>query len=135
MNDFAQFLKKLRLESGLSQNALARRTGVDPSYINRLERGLRQPPSSGVIHDIAKALELDEYSTDQLLLSAGYAPTMDTNPQPVSHPGLQLLNDFLTDENVLPEHRGLIERDLDLVEQHIRLIRDQLETRGSSGSS
>lgn len=129
MNDFAKLLQKLRLEAGLSQNALARKTGVDPSYINRVERGLRQPPSLGVIHDIAEALELDTFSTNQLLLSAGYAPVKTMSSQTASHPGLQLLSDFLSDEDVSPEHRDLVERDLDLIEQHIRLIRKQREKR------
>ena len=131
MNDFAELLRRLRLEADLSQNALAKKTGVDPSYINRIERGERQPPSVGVIHDIARALELDEFSTNQLLLSAGYAPIIATNPQPATHPGLQLLNDFLSDEGISPEDRDFIERDIDLLEQHIRLIRKRRPSRAS----
>lgn len=131
MNDFAELLRKLRLEAGLSQNALAKKTGVDPSYINRIERGERQPPSVGVIHDIARALELDSFSVDQLLLGAGYAPATAANPQRVIHPRLQLLGDFLSDENILPEDRDLIERDIDLLEEHIHLIRKRRRYKAS----
>ena len=123
MNGFAELLQRLRLKAGLSQNALAKKAGVDPSYINRIERSERQPPSLGVIHDIARALELDEFSTNQLLLSAGYAPATTANPQLVTHPRLQLLGDFLSDDSISPEDRDLIERDLDLLGEHIRLIR------------
>ena len=129
--DFGDLLQRLRLKTGLSQNALAKKARVDPSYVNRIERGERQPPSLSVIHDIARALELDEFGTNQLLLSAGYAPITATNPQPATHPGLQLLSDFLSDEGILPEDRDLIERDLDLLEQHIRLIRKRRPNRAS----
>ena len=129
MNDFAQLLRKLRLEAGLSQNALAKKTKVDPSYINRIERGERQPPSVDVIRDIARVLDLDEFVTNQLLLSAGYAPVTTISPQTVTHPGLTRLNEFLSDTNIPPEDRDLLERDLDLLDQHIQLLRKRQRNR------
>lgn len=125
MNDFAELLKRLRIDAGLSQSSLAQKAGVDPSYINRIEKGQRQPPSQSIIRELATALELDSFNTGQLLLSAGYAASTPKEPQFDFHPGLHLVNDFLGDEDVLPEHKDLIERDLDLIEQHIRLIRKQ----------
>ena len=129
--DFGDLLQRLRLKAGLSQNALAKKARIDPSYVNRIERSERQPPSLSVIHNIARALELDEFGTNQLLLSAGYAPITATNLQPATHPGLQLLNDFLSDEGISPEDRDFIERDIDLLEQHIRLIRKRRPSRAS----
>ena len=134
MGHFADLLRKLRTEAALSQNALAKKVGIDPSYINRIEKGERQPPSVSVIHDIARALDLDEFGANQLLLSAGYAPATAFNSQPATHPGLHLLSDFLSDESVRSEDRDLIERDLDLLEQHIRLIRKRRPNKTNEGT-
>ncbi len=40
---FGKRLRELRTEHGLSQDDLARRTGVHPTAIGRLERGGREP--------------------------------------------------------------------------------------------
>jgi transcriptional regulator with XRE-family HTH domain len=128
MRDFAGLLRKLRTEANLSQNALARKARVDPSYIHRIEKGERQPPSVSVIRDIAKALQLNESGTNQLLLSAGYAPVTAITSGPATHPGLQLVSDFLGDESVPPEERDLVERELELLEQRIRLVRKRRQS-------
>lgn len=41
--NFADLLKKLRAEKGLTQNQLAKAIGVGQSAIGNLEAGLRQP--------------------------------------------------------------------------------------------
>jgi transcriptional regulator with XRE-family HTH domain len=40
---FGQRLRALRAERGISQDDLADRTGIHPTAIGRLERGLREP--------------------------------------------------------------------------------------------
>ncbi|MBL8279764.1 MAG: helix-turn-helix transcriptional regulator [Pelomonas sp.] len=40
---FGETAKAARLKAGLSQEALALETGIERSYISRLERGLSQP--------------------------------------------------------------------------------------------
>jgi transcriptional regulator with XRE-family HTH domain len=40
---FGEMLRKLRVERGFSQAALADECGLDRTYISLLERGLRQP--------------------------------------------------------------------------------------------
>lgn len=51
-------LREIReLERGLTQEELARRVGVDPSYITHLERGTRQP-SAATYKAICKALRI-----------------------------------------------------------------------------
>jgi transcriptional regulator with XRE-family HTH domain len=42
--NFVKNLKATRLAKGLSQEALARKTGLSVSYVSFLERGLRSPP-------------------------------------------------------------------------------------------
>jgi transcriptional regulator with XRE-family HTH domain len=74
---FGAAVHALRLASGLSLNQLARRAGVDPAYIHRIEsRATERPPlpRRAVVLSIAGALELDRRRTDELLTQAGYAP-------------------------------------------------------------
>jgi transcriptional regulator with XRE-family HTH domain len=40
---FAWAVRKLRTEKGLTQSALARRVGLDPSQVSRLEKGKGNP--------------------------------------------------------------------------------------------
>jgi transcriptional regulator with XRE-family HTH domain len=81
---FGAAVHHLRLEAGLSLNQLARRAGVDPAYIHRIEAIARSGstsspkrpplPRRAVVLSIAAALGLDHRGTDELLAQAGYAP-------------------------------------------------------------
>ena len=74
---FGQAVHELRVQVGLSLNQLARRAGVDPAYIHRIEsRATDRPPvpRRPVVLAIAAALGLDRRATDELLVHAGYAP-------------------------------------------------------------
>ncbi len=71
---FAQALAEAREAKGLSQNALARALGMDASHLNRIERGLRNPPSREKVLAIAEVLELTPEEQTRLLVSAGFAP-------------------------------------------------------------
>jgi transcriptional regulator with XRE-family HTH domain len=74
---FAARVRALRLAAGLSLNELARRAGVDPAYIHRIEAS-RAPratlPRRGVVLAIAAALRSDARQTDALLALAGHTP-------------------------------------------------------------
>lgn len=84
---FAAKLRWWRVQRGLSQNQLAHRAGIDPAYINRLERnGTQRPngttlvapsPRFDVVTNIAQALGLDEAERDRFLYAAGLAPEVD----------------------------------------------------------
>jgi len=52
-----QNLKEIRLSKGLSQGKIAKKLGVDPSYISQIERGLGNM-SLKKIERLAKALEV-----------------------------------------------------------------------------
>lgn len=52
---FGKRLRQLRLERGLTQEKLADKSGLDMSYIGRIERG-EQNSSLGVIGALAKGL-------------------------------------------------------------------------------
>src|SRR5258708_36568719 len=75
---FGATVRALRLHAGISLNELARRAGVDPAYIHRIEsRGARRPPlpRRPVVVAIAAALGSDTRQTDQLLALAGHTPS------------------------------------------------------------
>src|SRR5262245_60923850 len=71
---FGSLLARYRTRRGWSCNELARRVGVDPSYVSRLERGDRYPARREIVEQLAAALGLDTGERDRLLLVAGYAP-------------------------------------------------------------
>lgn len=53
-----QRVKQLRLQKGLSQEALAERCGLDRTYVSGIERGVRNPTLE-VLHIIASGLNID----------------------------------------------------------------------------
>ena len=59
-----QNLKEIRLSKGLSQGKIAKKLGVDPSYISQIERGLGNM-SLKKIERLAKALEV---TIEQLII-------------------------------------------------------------------
>ncbi len=74
---FGASVRALRQQAGLSLNELARRAGVDPAYIHRIEgRGAQRPPlpRRAVVVAIAAALGSGPHQTDQLLALAGHTP-------------------------------------------------------------
>jgi transcriptional regulator with XRE-family HTH domain len=54
----ARNLRRLRVDIGLSQEALAADAGVDRTYVGRVERSLENP-SVAVLERLAKALGCD----------------------------------------------------------------------------
>ncbi|APK29330.1 TPA: helix-turn-helix transcriptional regulator [Escherichia coli] len=55
---FGAHLKKLRLQSGLSQEAFADKCGLDRTYVSGIERGVRNPTLE-VISVLGKGLDMD----------------------------------------------------------------------------
>jgi len=54
---FAQALRQLRQEKGLSQEELADRAGLHRTYISQIERGIKSP-SLRSLERIARALDV-----------------------------------------------------------------------------
>lgn len=74
---FGATVRALRQQAGISLNELARRAGVDPAYIHRIEaRGAQRPPlpRRPVVLAIAAAFGSSPRQADQLLALAGHAP-------------------------------------------------------------
>lgn len=55
---FGQNVRKQRTDKGLSQEALADKADLDPTYISGIERGVRNPSLLSIVR-IAKALGID----------------------------------------------------------------------------
>ena len=74
---FGTLLRSLRVRMGLSQNHLARMAGVDPAYVNRLERAPASStslPSRKVVLALADSLEAGPVDVERLLVAAGLCP-------------------------------------------------------------
>ena len=74
---FGTLLRSLRVRMGLSQNHLARMAGVDPAYVNRLERAPASStslPSRKVVLALADSLEAGPVDLERLLVAAGLCP-------------------------------------------------------------
>ncbi len=76
---FAKALKKSRTKARMTCYALARDSGVDPTYLGKLERGKKVRPSRFLILRIGQALldnsgEISLEDVDRLLKAAGYGP-------------------------------------------------------------
>jgi transcriptional regulator with XRE-family HTH domain len=74
---FGERLRAFRERAGLSQNRLARRAGIDPAYVNRLERSTvedSRSPTRRVVLALAAALSLGPADRDRLLVAAGLCP-------------------------------------------------------------
>ncbi len=54
--EFGELLRQYREEAGLSQNALARAAGIDPTSLNRAERGKQGPPRKATLIKLVRAL-------------------------------------------------------------------------------
>ena len=76
---FAEILKRLRTKAGKSRYQLWKFSGVDQSYIAKLEKGEKLNPSRstvillcmGLLHDCN---QIDLCEVEELLLAADYAP-------------------------------------------------------------
>jgi len=74
---FGAELRAMREARRFSQAELARRAGVDHSFISRLESGSRKP-SRKMVALLAEALELERALRQRLFVAAGYYPPTET---------------------------------------------------------
>lgn len=103
---FGDILRAWREAAGLSQSALAKRVGVDASYVNRIESGQRGVERRDVVLGFAQALGLGPVETDRLLLAAGFLPEALHQLGP-NDPTLTLVANVLTNPQLSPEERQL----------------------------
>ena len=71
---FGQRLAFYRNTLGMKQAILARRVGLSPSHLSRIEGDKRRPPAVEYIITASKELRLPFTHTTELLQMAGYSP-------------------------------------------------------------
>lgn len=69
-------LKKFRLETGMSQRELAKRSGLTQSYISHLENHL-ELPSFPALENIAASLDMCPYSLINLCVHCNMVTTCE----------------------------------------------------------
>lgn len=70
-NAFGDLLKEFRVERGLTKARLAHESGLDNSYINRVERGVYNPPKISTIMRLSSALGLTYEEKARFIIASG----------------------------------------------------------------
>jgi transcriptional regulator with XRE-family HTH domain len=91
---FGQRIAAIRLHRGLSQGAVSRRTGIDPSYLSRLETG-RVQPTVGTAMKIGGALRATSGRCLLDLLDKGDALPAGITPESYTTRQIRLLRRFM----------------------------------------
>jgi transcriptional regulator with XRE-family HTH domain len=112
-DSFGQVLRTLRERAGLSQSALARRAGLDPSFVNRLESGQRGADRA-VAEALIDGLGLAPADADRLLAAGGHLPALFARLG-LHDPTLQLVAQVLADERLSPEERAAFRQVVELI--------------------
>jgi transcriptional regulator with XRE-family HTH domain len=68
---FGQRIKRLRLESGMTQREVAAKLKIDYTYLSKLENGRGEAPGEATIRGLAELLKADP---EELLALAGKLP-------------------------------------------------------------
>jgi transcriptional regulator with XRE-family HTH domain len=116
---FAERLQAARQRVGISQNQLARQVGIDPSYLNRIERGERAAPAREVVEALAEALALSDAEADDLLVSAGHLIRALARLGPLD-PTIRLVAEALGDPQVSTADRAALRECLALIVPRFR---------------
>jgi transcriptional regulator with XRE-family HTH domain len=72
---YGELLRAYR-EPRMKQRPLARAVGLNPTLLNRSEKGTRQPADADEVLAVADALGLSADERDRLLAAAGYWPAV-----------------------------------------------------------
>jgi non-specific serine/threonine protein kinase len=108
---FGELLRRYRLAAGLTQEALAERTGLSVRGLSDLERGARRTPHPGTIRRLAQALDLSEAEQADLQAVRDRQAVTGANRVRWSHPASlpAALTDFVGREHELAELGRLLE--------------------------
>jgi transcriptional regulator with XRE-family HTH domain len=105
-------LKRLRSQRGLSLRGLAKKAGVDPTWLLRVERGDYEAPDARLLRDVASALGIE---TSELFLVAGYE----------EHASLPQFAPYLRSKYALPEDA------IRQLEDHFHLVNEKYRRRSA----
>jgi|SRR5581483_8229806 len=114
---FGAALRAYRVRAGLSQNALARRAGIDPAYVNRIEAAPHDAPTvprRPLVEALSRALDLGPLDRDRLLLAAGFAPARLLEPG-AWDATVSLVVEVLANARLAPDDRAELRQVLRLI--------------------
>ena len=107
---FGEYIKRMRLDRGMSLRDVEVKTGISNAYLSQVERGKRNIPSTKVLFKLAQAygismeyliirqvkeLEKKQESFSQSKLPPPDTEYITTNYEKLSEDGKQSLKDFL----------------------------------------
>jgi len=103
MNQFGDHIRRSRQaiqegDKSYSLRQVAARVGIEPAYLSKIERGVFQPPSEGVIVSLATILGEDK---DVLLAMAG---KLSSDLQQIVMQRPKLFADLLRQMREVPDH-------------------------------
>ena len=105
---FPALLRWLRQRAGLSQNRLARASGIDPAYVNRIEASEAagpQVPRGPILERLCEALQLSIAERDRLYFAARRCPP-SLSAVGTWDPAFALVADLLADPSLGPDDRA-----------------------------
>ncbi|HEX4288950.1 MAG TPA: AAA family ATPase [Trebonia sp.] len=79
-SQYAELLRQLRVERGLTQEELAAAAGISPRTVSDLERGINQTPRRATAELLADALELSAPQREQFMAAARRRPAAPPGP-------------------------------------------------------
>lgn len=99
---FGERVRELRKQLGISQRELAKESGIDFTYLSKIENNRMDPPSEKVIRRMAEALHADP---DQMTILAGKVPSyvvdiFRENPDAIDLLRRSFLGDFNSREEL-----------------------------------
>jgi transcriptional regulator with XRE-family HTH domain len=124
MESYAELLKRYRLKSGISQRALAREIGLNPTLVNRSEAGDRPPSGTDEVAAISRALGLTTEERDRLLASAGHWPAVFLALGPGDET-LRAVADALSSDALSDSAKTALRRAIDGLVAAVRAARDE----------
>lgn len=130
MDAYGNALRQYRQGRGISQRALAREIGLNPTLVNRSEAGDRGPGSPDEVASIARALKLTASEHDHLLVLAGYWPAAFLALGPAD-PTLRAVARALTDTSLPEDVRADIRQGIEALMRAVTTLHQKTPTTGA----
>lgn len=110
-NTFGQTVRRLRKERQLTQKEIAKKVGIDVTYLSKIENGKLNPPAHDKIEKLANILGVD---SDFLITEAGKVPKDITDMIPKKSSKIPKL---------LRSGKNLSDEDWDRVQRYIEKLK------------
>lgn len=105
MTPLAMFVISRRITLGVSQQQLARRMGVDGSYISMVEKGKKSPANLRFLERLAAGLALSNLETQELFEMAKRSQNSIRLPKDISVTAYLLAANFASSLEILSDEQ------------------------------